>query len=216
MSEDDDFDFETVTTPQPMSILKLKHKILQAAGRVFRILGPGFHEKIYEEAMVKEIQDMGIPYTQQQTMPVYYKETCIGTIISDIIVDNKLVLELKANKSKATKQHVHQCRGYMRSLRIEHGLVLNFPQSRPCTAMMDAFDCHTGAEVTVEKVEQCIQEAADANTLGPAPNEKPVMPVTHMESFMIQPTKKRAIEHTAEAEAWFEFPNGSRAHFKSQ
>jgi GxxExxY protein len=75
---------------------ELSYKIIQAAFEVHNQLGPGFLESIYEEAMRQELDYRGHRIKTQVRIPVHYKEKLVGEHILDMVVDDKIILELKA------------------------------------------------------------------------------------------------------------------------
>jgi GxxExxY protein len=75
---------------------ELSYKIIQAAFEVHNQLGPGFLESIYEEAMRQELDYRGHRIKPQVRIPVHYKEKLVGEHILDMVVDDKIILELKA------------------------------------------------------------------------------------------------------------------------
>ena len=77
---------------------ELSRKVINAYYNVQRILGKGLAEKVYENALCIELEEMGIPYVRQKELPVEYKGHNIGNYIADIVVDEKIILELKAVK----------------------------------------------------------------------------------------------------------------------
>jgi GxxExxY protein len=83
-------------------------------------------EKVYENALVHRLQKLGLEVKQQHPLKVYDEDgTLIGEYYADVLVDNCLVIELKAAKALAD-EHVAQMLGYLRASRIEHGLLMNF------------------------------------------------------------------------------------------
>lgn len=86
----------------------------------------GHLEKVYENALVHRLRKQGVEVKQQHPIPVLDEDgTVIGDYYADLIVDNRLVVELKAAKSLAD-EHTAQLLGYLKSTRIEHGLLINF------------------------------------------------------------------------------------------
>ena len=77
---------------------ELSRKVINAYYNVQRILGKGLAEKVYENALCIELEEMGIPYVRQKELSVEYKGHNIGNYIADIVVDEKIILELKAVK----------------------------------------------------------------------------------------------------------------------
>ena len=86
----------------------------------------GHLEKVYENALVHRLRKAGLEVKQQHPLKVYDEDgTMIGDYYADLLVDNRLVIELKAAKALA-EEHVAQVLGYLRASRIEHGILMNF------------------------------------------------------------------------------------------
>ena len=100
--------------------------VRETAYAIHRYHGPGHLEKIYENALVNRLQKFGLLVEQQVAMKVFDEDgTLLGDLFADIVVENLLLLELKAAKTVAY-EHVAQILGYLKSSRIEHGALLNF------------------------------------------------------------------------------------------
>lgn len=99
--------------------------IIKSVYEVHRILGPGFLEKVYENALVKEMESRGLKCEQQVPLEVYYKDYVVGQYIADIIVENKIILEVKAI-SGIEERHFSQLLNYLKSTRKRLGFVINF------------------------------------------------------------------------------------------
>ena len=154
-----------------MSVIVLKRTVADMCSRIFRVLGPGFREAVYEKALEVELNLANITYVCQAPVPTYYLNVPIGIGYADIIVDNQLVLELKAAKTAILPGHLNQCRGYMRSMHLEHGLVINFSQCRSREQDIEVFDCFLGGNYPV-KGPPHDKEAEKA--VGPGPNRQVV------------------------------------------
>ena len=87
--------------------------------------GYGFLEKIYENAMMIEFRKAGIPAESQSRIEVMYEGEVVGEHSADIVVDNKVIVELKAAKSLIPDHHA-QLLNYLKATDIEVGLLLNF------------------------------------------------------------------------------------------
>ncbi len=85
-------------TPMNAEIIEkdLSFKIMKAAFEVHNQLGPGFSEKIYEDAMALQLYDDGMELEGQKSIKVYYKNRLIGEYILDLLVNKRIILELKA------------------------------------------------------------------------------------------------------------------------
>jgi GxxExxY protein len=87
-------------------------------------------EKVYENGLAHRLRKSGIAVAQQHPLQVRDEDgTILGDFASDLFVDTRLIVELKATKSLAD-DHVAQLLGYLRSSRIEHGLLVNFGAPR--------------------------------------------------------------------------------------
>lgn len=106
----------------------LTAKIIAVAFRVHNRLGPFFLEKVYENALVKELEAMGIRVEQQKRLAVNYGGEPIGNFVVDILVDEKVIIEIKAVPS-LLKAHADKLLHYLKASGIEVGLVLNFASS---------------------------------------------------------------------------------------
>jgi len=103
----------------------LTEKIITVFYRVYNKLGYGFLEKVYEKAMMIELQKEGIQAVSQRAIEVMYDGSCIGEYYADILVDSKVIIEIKASKQLAV-QHEAQLLNYLKATSAEVGLLLNF------------------------------------------------------------------------------------------
>ena len=110
---------------KPVIYPDLSYQITGAAFDVHNELGPGFLEKLYEEAMARELGLCGIPFERQKSVAVSYKGEQIGTQVLDLVVDSKIVLELKAVASLAPI-HRQQTLSYLKAAGLKLGIVINF------------------------------------------------------------------------------------------
>ncbi len=100
--------------------------VRQTAYGVHVYHGHGHLEKVYENALAHHLQKAGVAARQQHPVKVYDEDgTEIGNYLADLLVDNRLIVELKAAKA-LVDEHVAQMLGYLKSSRIEHGLLINF------------------------------------------------------------------------------------------
>jgi GxxExxY protein len=100
-------------------------KIIKAFYKVNNTLGYGFLEKVYENAMAIELRKMGFKVLQQANIKVYYENEEVGDYYADLLVENQVIVELKAAESLG-KDHEAQLINYLKATRIEVGLLLNF------------------------------------------------------------------------------------------
>lgn len=108
-----------------MDINNLTHAIIGCAFKVHNVLGPGFLEKIYENALKIEIGKLNIDVRQQQALQVLYEGQPVGTYYPDLWIDGQLIVEVKAVQNLA-KEHEMQLVHYLAATGIDDGLLLNF------------------------------------------------------------------------------------------
>ncbi len=100
--------------------------VRQTAYNIHFYHGHGHLEKVYENALVHRLRKLGLDVRQQHPLKVYDEDgTTIGDYYADLVVDGRLVVELKAAREIAD-EHVAQVLGYLKSARLEHGLLINF------------------------------------------------------------------------------------------
>jgi GxxExxY protein len=104
---------------------KLSGDIIAAAIAVHRNLGPGFLEAVYENALCLELRARNVALERQLIVPVFYRSSEVGAHRLDLVVDERMVVELKAIK---TIENIHFAvvRSYLTAIGLEHGLILNF------------------------------------------------------------------------------------------
>lgn len=110
--------------------MKLLHediteKILKAYYEVYNTLGFGFLEKVYENALIVELQSLGLKCEQQKPIDVYYKTVRVGEYFADIVVEDRVIVELKASKIIAD-EHEFQLTNYLKATTIEGGASIEF------------------------------------------------------------------------------------------
>lgn len=106
----------------------LTKEIIACAYRVHNTLGSGFLEKVYENAMMIELKKAGLKAQQQFSIPVYYDHVLVGDFFADIIVEDQVIIELKAIENLA-KIHEVILVNYLKGTGIEIGLLINFGTS---------------------------------------------------------------------------------------
>ena len=107
----------------------LSNKVLEAYFNVFRHLTRGLLESVYENALCIEFDEMGIPYERQKHLSIYYKGRIVGDFIPDIVVDNKIILELKSIPI-LTPANTAQLINYLNITQFKVGYLLNFGEGR--------------------------------------------------------------------------------------
>ena len=107
-------------------IKELTDQVRQIAYDIHVYHGHGHLEKVYENALAHRLQKAGLEVKQQQPIKVYDEDgTLIGDYLADLLVEGRLIIELKTAKSLAP-EHEAQILGYLKSARLEHGLLINF------------------------------------------------------------------------------------------
>ena len=113
-----DFLFEDIT-----------REIIGAAFEVYKILGYGFLEKVYENALLIELQLRELKVESQKPIRIRYKDKPVGDYIADVVVEEKVLVELKAEKEYNTK-HEAQLINYLKATGLKVGLLINFGEDR--------------------------------------------------------------------------------------
>ncbi len=104
---------------------ELTGTILQAAFAVHNTLGAGFLERVYANALGVELNTHELKFVQNQQLQVKYRDVMVGDYIADMVVENRVILELKACAS-LDPSHSAQLMNYLRATKIRVGLLLNF------------------------------------------------------------------------------------------
>ena len=121
-----------MNTDKDLKYKEISDKILKAFYKVYNVFGYGFLEKIYEKSLMIELKKLGLKCVNQHPIAVYYEGEIIGNYIADIIVEGKILIELKSVKT-LTIQDESQLLNYLSCTEIEIGLLLNFgpkPQTK--------------------------------------------------------------------------------------
>lgn len=92
---------------------------------VYNKLGYGFLEKVYEKALKYELEKVGLQVDRQKPINVYYETELVGEYFADLLVENKIIIELKASESLC-EEHEHQLINYLKATDTEVRLLLNF------------------------------------------------------------------------------------------
>jgi GxxExxY protein len=104
------------------------YDIIGCAYKVHNVLGSGFLEKVYENAMRIELQKLGINAKPKEVLPVLYEGHIVGEYYPDIWVEGRLIIEVKANQT-LVKQNEVQLVHYLTATGIDDGLLINFGPS---------------------------------------------------------------------------------------
>jgi GxxExxY protein len=108
---------------------ELTDRIIAAAIRVHKELGPGFLEIMYEEALAIEFAAAGLVFERQKLLPIFYREHLIGEHRLDLVVEGQVILELKAI-SALEDVHFAIVRSYLKAANLSDALLLNFASTR--------------------------------------------------------------------------------------
>lgn len=111
--------------PDIITADQLITEIIECAKRIRRQLGPGFLEKVYKNAMVVELRKLKLNFETEKLIQVLYDGIVVGEYRTDIIVEGKLILELKATQDLSIANEV-QLVNYLTSTQIDDGLLINF------------------------------------------------------------------------------------------
>jgi len=105
------------------------HQILGCAFDVLNEIGHGFHEKVYENALVVEFELRGIPYEQQKSFPILYKGVLVAEFVPDLIVFGSVIVDTKVIE-KITDHERGRMNNYLKITKLRVGLTLNFKNPR--------------------------------------------------------------------------------------
>jgi GxxExxY protein len=104
-------------------------RLIGAIYEVSNVLGAGFLEKVYERALLRELASVGLHAQAQVRFPVMYKGSCVGEYLSDIVVENEIVVELKCVES-FTNEHLAQCINYLKATNLKLAFLVNFQKPK--------------------------------------------------------------------------------------
>jgi len=107
---------------------EITEKIIAAAYTVHNQLGFGFLEKVYKNALMIELENLSFKYKAEAPLKVFYQDNLVGEFFADIIVEDKIVVEIKA-VSKIDPAHEVQLINYLKASGISVGLLINFGTS---------------------------------------------------------------------------------------
>ncbi len=102
-------------------------------GLVFKVanaLGAGFLEKVYENALAIELQGAGIAFEQQVPITVFYQGQAVGSYVTDLVIEGRLLIELKACRT-LEDAHTAQCLNYLRATELSTCLLINLGTPKP-------------------------------------------------------------------------------------
>lgn len=108
-----------------VDIERLIKEVMACASNIRRKLGPGYLESVYKNAMLVELQKQGLSYEVEKPIAVYYEDVLVGDFKADIVVEDMLILELKAVQN-LHMAHEIQLVNYLTATGIDDGLLINF------------------------------------------------------------------------------------------
>jgi GxxExxY protein len=104
-------------------------QVIGAAMKVHSVLGPGFLESVYQNALIWELRKVGLKAEAERPISVHYDGQTVGAFTADLLVNDSLIVELKAIQSLA-KVHEVQLVNYLVATGIDQGVLLNFGPDR--------------------------------------------------------------------------------------
>ncbi|MDH3944437.1 MAG: GxxExxY protein [Anaerolineae bacterium] len=112
-----------------MEINEITEMVIGCAYEVGNTLGTGFLEKVYENALAHEIRKAGLRVLQQHALRVYYDDVIVGEFFADLLVQDKVLVELKVTES-LSKLHMAQCLNYLKATNMKICLLINLGKPR--------------------------------------------------------------------------------------
>jgi len=119
----------TNSADQLSNVNRVTDRIISCIYRVSNTLGSGFVEKVYENALAIELRRNGLQLQQQYPVKVFYTDQPVGDFVADFLVENSVILELKAVKA-LDDVHAAQCLNYLKATGLRICLLVNFGQPR--------------------------------------------------------------------------------------
>jgi GxxExxY protein len=107
---------------------ELSYKIIGAAMEVHRVLGKGFLEKVYENSLMVFLKSINVNAIQQASIRVHFMNEVVGNYISDILVEDKIIIELKT-VDKISDIHRAQALNYLKATNLKLAIIINFKKS---------------------------------------------------------------------------------------
>ena len=120
---------DILASPKKIEFESLSNKIIGLAIEVHKQIGPGFIESIYQNALIYELTKNHMPFETEKKIDIYYKNKLVGVHRLDLLVNQEIVVELKAIK-EILSGHVSQVVSYLKATNLKTGLILNFSKSK--------------------------------------------------------------------------------------
>ncbi len=108
---------------------ELSYRIMEAVFEVHNRLGPGFSEDIYQRGLITEFEIREIPFETEKCVSIFYREKTVGTYRLDLVVDGKIIIELKAVAS-LNDLFKQQLISYLKATGLRLGILINFGSRR--------------------------------------------------------------------------------------
>ncbi|MBN1822686.1 MAG: GxxExxY protein [Endomicrobiales bacterium] len=108
------------------SINQLTEKIIGACFKVHNTIGPGFNEKIYQNSLITELVSRNIEYKTEKEYKIHYLDKVSGSFRADLVVEDSVIVEVKAVTGVIIKQFEYQLLSYLKASGIKIGLIINF------------------------------------------------------------------------------------------
>ena len=108
---------------------ELTKKIIGCCFEVINELGAGFLESVYEKSLVIALRDKGVNAVNQSPVRVYFRNECVGEFFADVLVEDEIIVELKATKA-LSPEHKAQVINYLKASEKSVGLLVNFGKAR--------------------------------------------------------------------------------------
>jgi len=105
----------------------LSQKIIACTYKVYNVMGFGYLESVYEKCLLIELRRIGLVVESQKPIIVRYLDQIVGNFVADIVVEDKIIIELKSIK-RIMKAHEVQLVNYLTATGIEVGLIINFAE----------------------------------------------------------------------------------------
>ncbi len=104
----------------------ITEKVIGCCFEVHRELGPGFNEKIYHNALKLLFDQRGIQYKTEKEFEIFYSEKRIGSFRADLVIENKVIVEIKSLAGNIPMIFEHQLISYLKASNLHVGLLINF------------------------------------------------------------------------------------------
>jgi GxxExxY protein len=118
-----------MNTNEHESVDAVVRAVIGAAYEVSNVLGAGFLEKVYERTLTRELAGRGLAVKSQVSYPVSYKGNCVGAYVTDLLVENQVLVELKCVDC-LSNEHLAQCINYLKASHLRLALLINFQKPK--------------------------------------------------------------------------------------